>query len=331
MVDLVPDDGQRQIRESVRAFLDDRAPIARLHAPSSDLALWREIGALGWFGLGLPEEDGGLGLGACDEMYVAIECGRALLSPAFVGTVIGARLATLAGDATLAAAIVAGERSVGIGIARGGRREDAGGASVLLVDTPEGSPFCIWRPDGIGLYPWGVLSDVAPVTPLDEATSLSAAMMNVRGAIAATHDATLPARADMLVSAMLAGLADRAIAPTVSYALTREQFGRPIGGFQAIKHRCADMVLRSTAAASQTLFAALAMDGGLPTIGREASAARIIGADAAAANAASMVQIHGGIGYTDDCDAHLLVKRAQLLSRIGGDVRLHERRLLEED
>ena len=332
MVDLVPSAEQAQIRDSVRAFLDERAPLLRLigGSPGADLALWREIGALGWFGLGLDEDDGGIGLGVSEEMLVAAECGRALLSPAFVGTVMGAHLAAAKGKGGLVGEIVSGALPVGIAAVRiAGPREPAAPAQIMLFDTPEGSPFCLWSPYGIALYPWSVLSDVRSVTPLDETLATAVATLDVTGAISSSHVAAVPAHADVLIAAMLAGLAERATEEAVSYAQMREQFGQPIGGFQAIKHHCADMAMRQSAANAQALFAALALDGDLAMIGSEASSARVVAADAAISNAAMAVQIHGGIGYTADCVAQALVKRSQLLSRIGGDVRVHERRLME--
>ena len=116
----------------------------------------------------------------------------------------------------------------------------------------------------------------------------------------------------------------------VDYAKLREQFGRPIGAFQATKHRCADMAVRAEAAWCQTVLAALAAARGQTDAGFHAAAASIVAARAAIDNAEQNVQLHGGIGYTMECDAHLYLKRAHLLERTLCGVRAGQKRLLAE-
>ncbi|MGJ3627928.1 acyl-CoA dehydrogenase family protein [Sphingomonas sp. MMS24-JH45] len=122
----------------------------------------------------------------------------------------------------------------------------------------------------------------------------------------------------LLLSAYLTGVAQASTAMAVAYAGTREQFGQPIGAFQAVKHICADMATRAAAAEAQTFFAAATFGRGADD-GAEVAAARLLAADAALANAKANIQVHGGMGFTAECDAHLLLKRAHLVARLGSD------------
>jgi len=107
----------------------------------------------------------------------------------------------------------------------------------------------------------------------------------------------------------------------------RQQFGRPIGSFQAVKHRCADMAVRAEVARSLTTFAAVALAEGEETAPRHVAAAKVLATDAALANAADNVQNHGGMGFTWEADAHLYLKRAWLLEHALGTRAAHLDRL----
>jgi alkylation response protein AidB-like acyl-CoA dehydrogenase len=108
----------------------------------------------------------------------------------------------------------------------------------------------------------------------------------------------------------------------------REQFGQPIGSFQAVKHRCADMAVRASAGWTQTLYASLAAQEKLADILFQTTAALLVSCDAAVRNAAANVQNHGGMGYTREVDAHHYVKLAQIFDKIAGDMRHHRRVML---
>ena len=124
------------------------------------------------------------------------------------------------------------------------------------------------------------------------------------------------ARASLLIAAYLTGIAQAATDMAVEYAKTRQQFGQPIGAFQAIKHMCADMATRAAAADAQVFYAAVTFEAVNDPVG-DIAAARMLAADAALANGKANIQIHGGMGFTAECDAHLLLKRAQLMARLG--------------
>jgi len=119
--------------------------------------------------------------------------------------------------------------------------------------------------------------------------------------------------ATVLLAAEAVGLAERTLEASVEYAKVRQQFGRPIGSFQAVKHRCADMAVRAEVARSLTTYAAVALRDGEPDAARHADEAKALAVDAALANAHDNVQNHGGMGFTWESDAHLYLKRAWVL------------------
>jgi len=132
-----------------------------------------------------------------------------------------------------------------------------------------------------------------------------------------------------MVAAMLVGIAEATRDLSAEHAKTRVQFGRPIGVHQAIKHRCADMAVRAEAAGSQMLLAALCVESGRADATFQAAAAKVVATDAAVANAASTIQVHGGMGFTSEHDAHLFLERAHVLDHLLGDRRQHLARLVE--
>jgi alkylation response protein AidB-like acyl-CoA dehydrogenase len=117
----------------------------------------------------------------------------------------------------------------------------------------------------------------------------------------------------------------------VEYAKTREQFGRPIGSFQAIKHICADMAIRCEAAACQTAFASLVLAEGHDGVAFHATSSKLVAAAAAVKNASQNIQVHGAIGFTAEADPHLFLKRAHVIEQLWSDSRRCRERLLSLD
>jgi alkylation response protein AidB-like acyl-CoA dehydrogenase len=130
----------------------------------------------------------------------------------------------------------------------------------------------------------------------------------------------IPARANLLTAAMLTGAAEGALHDSVEFVKTRHQFGQPLGAFQAVKHRCADMAARAAAAWCLTVFATLLQQQADPHAAFQIAAAKMIATDAAVRNAAADIQNFGGMGFTGEQNPHLFLKRAHLLDRIGGDL-----------
>ena len=329
MIDLQPSSEQNASGDSVAAFLADRLPRDRLRPepqprPNMDFGAWAELGALGVFALGLPEDCGGAGYGLMEEMLVHREFGRFLLSPSVIATPVAAKLAAAAGDTALASRIGAGEVFVAPALAGGcfGR--------VHLLDAPNALMLLSWGDGSLSLQESNAVGDRVAVAGIDTTVALETANLSGGQVIAAAEGHALSRQANLLVCAYLVGIAEAACEQSVAYAKVREQFDQPIGAFQAVKHRCADMLMRASAAWNLTLFAALADVAGGVDAGFQASAARLIAADAALRNAAVNIQNHGGIGFTGEHDAHHFLKRAHMLDRFGGGPAAQKKRMLAE-
>jgi hypothetical protein len=132
------------------------------------------------------------------------------------------------------------------------------------------------------------------------------------------QDRRISMRFEILLAALLTGAAESALAETVTYAGMREQFGQPIGRFQAVKHRCADMAVRSELAWAQTMVASLALQSHLPDVALHAPAALLLAKSAARDNAKAAVQLHGGMGFQAECLAHRFVKRSHVYAGLAG-------------
>jgi alkylation response protein AidB-like acyl-CoA dehydrogenase len=327
-MNLLPDTEQTQLVDSAADFLRDKAPVAggesvQAYRDRMGRPFWSRVAELGWIGLGLSEEQGGVGYTLAEEALFFREFGRHLLTPSIIGAVLGARLAAEAGCADLAASIVSGNALVAIAF---GESDEA------YVLESEGADYVLdARPEAAALYPISALVST-PVGCLDDRLSMA------RGAVTGQPAAALQGalamalydRGAVLCAAMLAGMAEASRDVTVEYAKTRVQFGVPIGSFQAVKHKCADMAVRCEAATSMVFYAALAMRDGLATAAFDASAAKAYAAEAAVENASVSVQMHGGMGFTEQMTPHLYVKRARVIDKLFGDRRTHLARLLAE-
>ncbi|MBK7249763.1 MAG: acyl-CoA/acyl-ACP dehydrogenase [Gammaproteobacteria bacterium] len=325
MIDLLPSEEQQQIIDSVAGFLEAQLPVTRLRpgpdgARPADAgltdALWHHIASLGWFGLGVSEAQGGAGYPIVVEMLVARELGRHAVSPSVTATMAAAHLAARGGETSLAS-LIGGERRVAVA-----NRVSAGGDEYHLIDGRGADCFLILEETETRLYHASAFGRTRPVMSLDDAVTLDRADLPA-SAQPLLRDATgdIAHRVSLLNSAQLLGVAEAALRLAVDYAGAREQFGQAIGSFQAIKHSCADMAVRAEAAYAQTFFAGLSQGSRRPDAAYQIAAAKVVSADAALANARACIQIHGGIGFTAECDAHVFLKRAHLLGQLGGERR----------
>jgi alkylation response protein AidB-like acyl-CoA dehydrogenase len=321
-MDLLPTPEQDEIVSSVSTLLAAQLPMTRvreLHADEAgiDESVWAACAAQGWFGLGLAEADGGVGCGLAEEALLFREVGRHLAPGPMLATVLGARVAT--GD--LRARILDGAVRVALVERRPvGRADIYGhvGAELGLVV----------QADGADLVTLADVGDLTPVECLDPGTRLAVAADAEAAPVASTHE-SIQARGAVLAAAMAAGVAEATRDLSVAHACSRVQFGHPIGVNQAVKHACTDMAVRCEAATSQVFLAALSVDAGRTDAGYQASAAKVVATDAAMRNARATIQVHGGMGFTWEHDAHLHLKRAHVLETILGDRRHHLAALME--
>jgi alkylation response protein AidB-like acyl-CoA dehydrogenase len=279
-----------------------------------DPAGWQELGEAGVFNLCLAEEDGGLGLGLADATLVFEELGRALVPGPLVASHLAAGLIDGAGDGSVVVGVV--ERMPAVAGSPGSSTpapvipwviEDLADVDVLLVLSDDG------------------LSSVEPSTvdarrldrPMDPLTPLWTVSALPVGDPVGGPDLAARWRRDgaVLTAALQIGAAAWATDLAVDYAKQRKQFGRPIGGFQAIKHLCADMVVRTEVARAAVQAAAVTADQ--PDVGDPrvaAAGAKLLADEAALANGRSCIQVHGGMGFTWEVPAHLAYKRSRVLA-----------------
>jgi len=308
-----PSPDQLALASTIEESLVPLLPLSRLHAsPMEDGRTWSSLDEIGIFGITASEEAGGSGLGAVEEALIAIALGRQLAAPSVLATMGAAHAAPTAGAAALKG------RRIAAGLRRGDRtvvvEDDA--ADLVLVRTPSGA----------GIYATGA----AASRPLDRRLWLAdLSECDLFGEPLARFDDSRLLRLRLIDAAALSGIAATALDMAVSYAGTREQFGRPIGSFQAIKHHCANMAISANCARDQVSFAAVAVDDQRADAALQVECALWVAGSAALENAGKNIQIHGGIGFSDEADPHLLLKRAQLLITLAGGLEAANRRIAE--
>jgi alkylation response protein AidB-like acyl-CoA dehydrogenase len=341
MITLLPNAEQQQIVDSVVDLLRSRCSVERLRdtkvAPgATEMKEWPLFAEMGWFGIALPEAAGGIGYSVLEEVLLFRELGREVVSPSVLASVLGAHLAWAAGDASLTDAIVAGSEKIALALPAGstGHSLSADGISgdFYVVDRMDATHAIVWTTDGVALMP---LDDVARLSATDSIdTSLALERVSVNAArpalFVADDDHALRHRAWLLITANLVGMAEALRDFAVEYAKVREQFGKPIGTFQAIAHHCANMHARADAAWTQTRFAALAYDGRRDDASLQVSASYLLAAEAASINGAISVRVHGAMGFTAETSVHHYVKRSVLMKNAGGGSYLHSDMLLAQ-
>jgi alkylation response protein AidB-like acyl-CoA dehydrogenase len=319
-------DEQQEIQRTAREFLSARFTPEKVRelaeSRSYDDALWSEISELGWPGIAIDEEHGGQGLGMVELVILCEELGFAcapiqFLSNAAAGLFIDAAgsdeqrgrwLPGIASGETLGAAAFTPEEDAVV--------PDAQGAAVLVL--PQGD-------DGVLVE--RSAADVKPLELIDSTRSY--AQVEASGGDP-LPDAHLHRGADRLmvaIAAELTGIAQRAMEMAVAYAKEREQFGRPIGSYQAVSHRCAKMLLDTEEARSLTYYAAWTAGAEPESLPLAASMAKARASDAAWEVAASALQVLGGIGFTWEHDLHFLLKRAKVTGELMGSAREHRERV----
>ena len=307
---------QEELRASVRRFLADRAPLSRvrelMEGGETDWAVWEQAGSqLGLQGLAIPEAYGGAGFSFAEQAIVLEEFGAALYGGPYLASAVLAATALLASPdegarRELLPPIASGRTVATLAFTEDGGSWDPG--AIRLSAVKDGAA---WRLDGHKSF------------VLDGGT---ARLVGELGEGAAIMDRTLDIAAIALAAEQLGG-AQRALDMAVEYAKIRHQFGRPIGSFQAIKHRCADLLLEVESLRAAVTYAAAAVAEDSPEVPVLASLVKALGSEVYFHVAAENIQIHGGIGFTWEHDAHLFFKRAKASELFLGDVAYHRERL----
>jgi alkylation response protein AidB-like acyl-CoA dehydrogenase len=361
-------DEQEELRGSVRRFLAEKSSSAAVRRlmesdESRDLAVWKQMAEqLGLQGLAIPEEHGGLGYGPVELGIVLEEMGRVLLVAPYLSSVaLAAQALTASGDAeamtrylpgiadgsttaTLAVAEESGswdldavqataEQSAGSWVVTGTKMFviDGDTADLLLVVARAGDGLGLFAIDAGGAGVTRSRLDSLDLTrPLARVELVGTAGQRVGGPGDATR--LLEHVHDLVVVALAAeqvGGAQRCLDMAVDYAKVRVQFGRPIGSFQAIKHKCADMLLEVESARSAAYYASSVVGSGSPEASIAASLAKSYCSEAYTHAAKENIQVHGGIGFTWEHDAHLYLKRAKSSELLFGSPARHRERLAD--
>jgi alkylation response protein AidB-like acyl-CoA dehydrogenase len=319
-MDLFPDADQQQIVDTIDDLCRHRFPMATVRAQagrpqSIEDSDWRTLGEVGCFGLGLSAELGGTESGVIGELLVVKELAHHLVPGPVIPTILAVHVLSRS-DPEVAAEIAGG--AVRVALAEPLARTDDGPERYLVSDLGDGLVLAA-DGDHWSVHPATAYTDAAAVSALDPSTRLATVALSGTEPLVVVHDAALQSRAQVLVAAAMCGVASATTAVSASYAKNRTQFGQPIGSFQAVKHRCAEMAVRTEAAFSQTVYAGLVFDEDGPDTEFQAAAARLVASTAAGDNCADNIQNHGGIGFTEECDAHLYLRRWRALDRMLGD------------
>src|SRR4051812_3512545 len=318
-VDFDLSDDQIALRDAARDLLDARSSTERVRKLIAsddlyDVELWRDMAEQGWLALDIAEDDGGLGLGFVEVAVLAEEVGRHVSPAPYVSSVLARQaLAGTDWSERLAAGDAVGAIAWGSGIT-----VDAAIADVLVVVTPDdvtAYDLSADRPKAEA-----AMDLTRPVSRIDNLGEGE----RVGDEVLAT---TMLDRGATAYAAELLGAAQRMLEATVDYAKVREQFGRPIGSFQAVKHRCADMLVDVEGMRSAVWYAAWAIDADAEDRSLAASTAKAWASDAGMRVMNSALQVHGGIGFTWEHDLHLYLKRAHLDSMLFGDAGHHRERI----
>jgi alkylation response protein AidB-like acyl-CoA dehydrogenase len=358
---------QKLLKASARAFLERECDLRRVRelmesGTAHDERLWRAMAEQGWTGLAVPEEHGGLGLGLVDLAVVGEEMGRACVPGPFVSTVFAAALVERAGDreqrrryldpiasGAMTATVAYLEESASWdadAVALAADRERDGFAITgrkLFVPDAEiaGVVVCVVRDgDGLALLPVERGAEGLTITPapsmdatrkfytvdFDRVQVAAADALGADGGARRALAGAIDVATVTLCAEMVGGM-QWILDTTVEYAKTRQQFGRPIGSFQAVQHPCADMVLMTESARSATLHAAWALTEGDEAASRAVSIAKAYCSDAFREVGNRGIQIHGGIGFTWEHDLHLYYRRSKSSETSFGDATHHRERL----
>jgi alkylation response protein AidB-like acyl-CoA dehydrogenase len=328
---------QLELRRMLRDVTADHCSSSRLRevmaTPSGeDPALWKLLASeLGLLGVAVPETADGHGGSFVDAAVVIEESGRGLW-PVPVASTLAAIAALDASTASdLLQAVLSGERRAAVVVLDDAQVSGStlSGEARHVIGAAGAEALVIAAPDGVYLAAPSSSTTAAGLDPLRRLSTVTfdgSAAERV-GDAAASRRAVDVLRVALAVEAI--GVAGWCLDTTVEYLKTREQFGRAIGSFQALAHRAADLAVDLAAATSTAYYAAWAVDGAPEELGVVAPLAKSVCADAAYRIAAETIQMHGGIGFTWEHDAHLYFKRATALRTLHGAS--HEQRHLVAD
>ena len=321
-------DEQQEIKRTAHEFLAARFKPEKVRelseADSYDDGLWKEISELGWPGIAISEEDGGQGLGMVELTVLLEESGYACAPSPLLGTAGAALVISAAGSDE--------QRSewlpkLASGEATGSFGGFADGRSTIFCDLPRADVVVTFDGEGALLAPSSEV-DFEPFKAIDSTRSYGlvseAAGERLPGDVGPGRD-----RLAVAIAAELTGIAQRTLEMAVEYARERQQFGRPIGAYQAVGHRCAAMLLATEESRSLTYYAAWTADAEPESLPLAAAMAGARAGDAGWEVPASALQVFGGIGFTWEHDLQFWLKRGRVAGRMLGTPSDHRERVAD--
>jgi len=342
-------ESQRILRDSARKFFSVECPIPEvrriMETPDAfDGQLYKKLAEQGFTGIILPEEHGGLGLGIVEMAVLLEEMGRAMLpGPYFSSAILaGSVLHEAHGFHHLAATADGTKRATLALVEEQGSWNpdslqmtglngtklfvtDAGVADTVVVATQSALYAVDSRAKGVTIQP---MPGMDPTRPL-YSVHFDHAEGELLGEGPQARKALQKALniAEVALAAELTGGMQRAMEITVEYAKTRKQFGKPIGGYQAVQHQCADMYFFTEGSRSSALYAAWALDNKAPDAEKAVAIAKMYSSDSGREVGNRAIQVHGGMGFTWENDCHLYYRRAKASEVMLGDAAYHRERI----
>lgn len=340
---------QIALADAAQEFLRDQCPSARIRSvherePRWDPELWAAMVELGWLGIAVPESGGGLGLGMVELGVVLEQAGRHLVPVPFLSTAVAIEVAKRAGDLDLVAELVGGRPACVAWTAASGqiRARDGllhGRSDVIAFAPVADLALVIARDDedadardAVFVVDLDTTGRPARESAMDLSRPLGWCEFDATPARRLGGDDLAAYLTDLGATATaleMLGTSSVAMELAVEYAKDRVQFGRPIGSFQAVKHRCADMLVDVEGIRSSAYWAAWCLGADDPDRSIAASTAKTWTSDASKRVMASALQVHGGIGFTWEHDAHLYFKRAKSSEILFGDATYHRELLAQ--
>jgi alkylation response protein AidB-like acyl-CoA dehydrogenase len=327
-MDFDLNDEQREIQSTAKDFLASRFKAEKVRelaeARSYEDGLYTQIAELGWPGIAISEDDGGQGLGMVELAVLLEQSGYAAAPTPLLGSAGAALVISAAGSDAQRAEWLP---KLASGEATGSFGGFADGTSTLFCDLPTADVAVVFDDEGALVAPASDL-DSTPVETIDATRSYgtiaAAAGDRLEGDVDAGRD-----RLAVAIAAELTGVGQRAMEMAVEYARERQQFGRQIGAYQGVSHRCANMLLNVEESRSLTYYAAWAADAEPESLPMAAAMANARAADAAWDTCANALQVFGGIGFTWEHDLQFWLKRSRVAGRMLGTPRDHRERVAE--
>ncbi len=328
-MDFDLNDEQREIQGTAKDLLASRFKPEKVRqlaeARSYDEALYQQFAELGWPGIAISEQDGGQGLGMVELAVLLEQSGYACAPSPLLGSAGAALVISAAGSEAQRAEwlpkLASGEATGSFGAI------GPDGESALFCDLPTADVAVIFDEEGATVAPAADL-DLSVVETIDATrsygTAAAAAGNPLEGDVEGGRD-----RLTVAIASELTGVGQRAMEMAVDYARERQQFGRQIGAYQAVSHRCAGMLLAIEESRSLAYYAAWAADAEPDSLPLAAAMAGARAADAAWETCASALQVLGGIGFTWEHDLQFWLKRSRVAGRMLGSPREHRERVAD--